>query len=60
MSLMMCLDWISVMFISCCSAVSSEATSWDNYGAFVRLAEEVVLKHGIVFVASAGNNGPAM
>ena len=37
-----------------------EATSWDNYGAFVRLAEEVVLKHGIVFVASAGNNGPAM
>jgi tripeptidyl-peptidase-2 len=37
-----------------------EATSWDNYGAFVRQAEILTRKHGIVFLCSAGNNGPAL
>ena len=31
-----------------------------NTGRFVQLAEELVYKHGIVFVSSAGNNGPAL
>ena len=31
-----------------------------NTGRFINLAEDLVNKHGIVFVASAGNNGPAL
>ena len=37
-----------------------EATSWDNYGEYVKQAEIMVRKHGIIFVSSAGNNGPAI
>jgi len=37
-----------------------EATTWDNVGHFIRIADEMVNKHGIIFVASAGNNGPAL
>lgn len=37
-----------------------EGCAVPNRGRFVELAEELVLKHGIVFVASAGNNGPAL
>ncbi|KAG5191080.1 subtilase family-domain-containing protein [Tribonema minus] len=37
-----------------------EATSIPNRGRFIALAEEVVNKHGIIFLASAGNNGPAI
>jgi len=37
-----------------------EATKWDNYGEYVKQAEVMVRKHGIVFVSSAGNNGPAI
>lgn len=37
-----------------------EAAEWDNDGAFVRLAEEIVYKHNILFIGSAGNNGPAL
>lgn len=37
-----------------------EATTWDNIGHFIRIADEMVNKHGIIFVASAGNNGPAL
>ena len=37
-----------------------EATSWENNGYFVKLANELVNKHGIIFCASAGNNGPAL
>lgn len=37
-----------------------EATAWDNHGAFVRLADEIVREHGIIFVSSAGNNGPCL
>lgn len=37
-----------------------EATSWDNYGEYVKQAEVMVRKHGIIFVSSAGNNGPAI
>jgi tripeptidyl-peptidase-2 len=31
-----------------------EATSTPNAGRFVGLAEELVYKHGVVFVSSAG------
>lgn len=37
-----------------------EATKWDNYGEYVKQAEIMVRKHGIIFVSSAGNNGPAI
>jgi len=37
-----------------------EAAAWDNAGAIVRLAEQVVGKHRVCFVGSAGNNGPAI
>jgi tripeptidyl-peptidase-2 len=37
-----------------------ESTQWDNQGQFVELANKMVNKHGIIFVASAGNNGPAL
>ncbi|KAG7670442.1 hypothetical protein Ndes2437A_g04966 [Nannochloris sp. 'desiccata'] len=37
-----------------------EATSTSNAGRFVRLADEIVNKHGVIFVASAGNAGPAL
>ena len=37
-----------------------EGCAMPNSGRFVELAEEVVHKHGIVFVGSAGNNGPAL
>eukprot|EP00887_Chlorella_sp_A99_P002396 scaffold10.g2396.t1 len=37
-----------------------EATATPNAGGFVRLAEELVHKHGVTFVASAGNAGPAL
>ena len=37
-----------------------EATAIDNTGAFVSLAEEMVKKFGVLFVGSAGNNGPAL
>ncbi|XP_024379679.1 tripeptidyl-peptidase 2 isoform X4 [Physcomitrium patens] len=37
-----------------------EPTSMPNYGRFIQLAEEVVNKHGVIFVSSAGNNGPSL
>ncbi|KAL0038695.1 hypothetical protein WJX79_003623 [Trebouxia sp. C0005] len=37
-----------------------EATSTPNYGRFIDLANEVVNKHGVIFVSSAGNAGPAL
>ncbi len=37
-----------------------EGCALPNTGRFVKLAEELVHKHGIVFVSSAGNNGPAL
>ena len=37
-----------------------EATAWDNQGKIVALAEEIVHKHNICFIGSAGNNGPAL
>jgi len=37
-----------------------EAAAAPNSGRFVRLAEELVYNHGVIFVASAGNAGPAL
>lgn len=37
-----------------------EATTIPNDGRFVQLAEELVHKHRVVFVSSAGNAGPAL
>ncbi|KAK9063197.1 hypothetical protein SSX86_017067 [Deinandra increscens subsp. villosa] len=37
-----------------------EYTMFPNYGRFVELVDEVVNKYRVVFVSSAGNNGPAL
>ncbi|GJY09672.1 tripeptidyl-peptidase 2 isoform X2 [Tanacetum coccineum] len=37
-----------------------ESTLLPNYGRFVELVDEVVNKYRVVFVSSAGNNGPAL
>jgi tripeptidyl-peptidase-2 len=37
-----------------------EPTSTPNAGRLVELANELVEEHGIIFVASAGNSGPAL
>ena len=37
-----------------------EQTSTSNAGRFIKLAEEIVYKHDVIFVASAGNAGPAL
>lgn len=37
-----------------------EATATPNAGRFIRLAQEIVHKHGVIYVASAGNAGPAL
>ncbi|XP_024527545.1 tripeptidyl-peptidase 2 [Selaginella moellendorffii] len=37
-----------------------EPTRFPDYGRFTRLANEVVHKHGVIFVSSAGNNGPSL
>ncbi|XAR53659.1 Tripeptidyl-peptidase II [Bertholletia excelsa] len=37
-----------------------EATLLPDYGRFVDLVDEVVNKHRLIFVSSAGNSGPAL
>nr|GEW39471.1 tripeptidyl-peptidase 2 isoform X2 [Tanacetum cinerariifolium] len=37
-----------------------ESTLLPNYGRFVELVDEVVNKYRVIFVSSAGNNGPAL
>ncbi|KAK7343691.1 hypothetical protein VNO77_12634 [Canavalia gladiata] len=37
-----------------------EPTSLPDYGRFVDLVNEAVSKHRLIFVSSAGNNGPAL
>eukprot|EP00983_Pelagomonas_calceolata_P043112 1138770-Pelagomonas_calceolata.AAC.16 len=37
-----------------------EPTTTPNGGRFIDLANEVVHKHGVIFVSSAGNAGPAL
>ncbi|KAK4839860.1 hypothetical protein QYF36_025562 [Acer negundo] len=37
-----------------------EPTLLPDYGRFVDLVHEVVNKHGLIFVSSAGNSGPAL
>ncbi|KAJ1618285.1 subtilase family-domain-containing protein [Pavlovales sp. CCMP2436] len=38
----------------------SEYASVDNAGRFAAMAERAVHKHGLIFITSAGNNGPAL
>jgi tripeptidyl-peptidase II len=37
-----------------------EGASLPNAGHLIRLADDLVWKHNVVFVSSAGNNGPAL
>ena len=37
-----------------------EDSHLPNTGRFIKLTNELVYKHGIIFVSSAGNNGPAL
>jgi len=37
-----------------------EGCALPNRGRFIELAEELVRKYGIIFVSSAGNNGPCL
>lgn len=43
-----------------CLPSYGEPSSLPNDGAFMQQLNDVVRKHGIVFVSSAGNNGPAL
>ena len=37
-----------------------EATKHPNIGWFIELMQELTNKHGMMFICSAGNNGPAL
>ncbi|KAL2642830.1 hypothetical protein R1flu_010417 [Riccia fluitans] len=37
-----------------------EPTMMPDYGRFIDLASEVVNKYGVIFISSAGNNGPSL
>jgi tripeptidyl-peptidase-2 len=37
-----------------------EGAHWHNAGCVVEAMKEMTEKHGIIFVSSAGNNGPAL
>jgi len=37
-----------------------EYANLDNTGRFTEMCQRAVDKHGVIFVTSAGNNGPAL
>ena len=37
-----------------------EYANVDDYGRFTAMARQAVFKHGLIFITSAGNNGPAL
>jgi tripeptidyl-peptidase-2 len=37
-----------------------EYANVDDYGRFTTMARQAVFKHGLIFITSAGNNGPAL
>jgi len=40
--------------------VPIEAVATENQGYFIKLLDELVYRHGVMFVTSAGNNGPCL
>jgi hypothetical protein len=50
-------------FSSFCQMINmsyGEPTSRPNSGRFIEIATELVNRYGIIFVSSAGNNGPCL
>jgi tripeptidyl-peptidase-2 len=64
------METASALIRACAEAVANdvdiinfsygEASHWTNKGSVLEVFSEVSQKHNIVFVASAGNNGPAL